>query len=135
MKISLMFTGSDDILRKCRTPRHQVMELVSSAIAANDYGNTLDLLLVNVVIQDTEMLKLGTKLSRKSKDIRVDIPLRWQWTKLAQDSEIKLALLECLLKAVEITKQRLSRKSDNFNADALIANLKALDVLQNKVGR
>jgi hypothetical protein len=79
MKISLMFTGSDDILQKCRSLRREVIDLVSSKIVKTDYGTTLDLLLVNVVIQDTKMLRLGTKLSRKSKDIRVDIPLSWRW--------------------------------------------------------
>jgi hypothetical protein len=126
MKISLMFTGSDDILQKCRPLRREVTDLVSSKIVKTDYGTTLDLLLVNVVIQDTEMLRLGTKLSRKSKDIRVDIPLSWRWVKQSQDSEIKLALLECLVKAVEITRQRLTRKDDDFEADELIADLKTL---------
>jgi hypothetical protein len=126
MKLDLMFTASEDILSRCRQPRREVMELVSAVVDKKHYGTTLDLLLVNVVIQDAGLIKLGTKLSRKSKDIRVDVPLSWKWVKCAQDSEIRLALLECLVKAVEITKQRLTRKDDDFDAEKLIVDLKAV---------
>jgi hypothetical protein len=126
MKISLMFTGADDVLQKCRPLRRQVMDLVSSVVATNDYGTTLELLLVNVVIQDTRMLRLGTRLSRETKDIGVDIPLSRKWAKQARNPEIKRALLESLIKAVEITKLRLTRKDDDFKADELITDLKAI---------
>jgi hypothetical protein len=76
MKISLTFTcSSNNIIEKCRPLRREVLDLVSSATAAKDYGTSLDLLLVNGVFQHIEWLKLGSKLSRKNKDIRVDVPL------------------------------------------------------------
>lgn len=135
MKISLMFTSSGDVSQKCRPLRRQVLDLVSSAVATQDYGTTLDFLLVNVVIQDAGLIKLGTKLSRKSKDIGVDVPLGWKWTKNAQDSEIRLALLECIIKAVQITKQRLTRKDDDFDADKLITDLRTVaDRLVERIG-
>ncbi len=127
MGISLMFTcSSDDILEKCRPLRRQILDLVSSTIAAKDYGTSLDLLLVNVVFQDIEWLKLGSKLSRKSKDIRVDVPLGWAWARAAKDSDLRIALVKCLIQGVEVAKQRMTRKSDDFAADKLIDDLKTV---------
>src|SRR5512137_194903 len=114
MEISLMITYStDDIFQKYRPLRRQVLDLVSSAITAKDYGTSLDLLLVNVVFQDIEWLKLGSKLSRKSKDIRVDVPLGWAWARAAKDSDLRIALVKCLIQGVEVAKRRLTRKSDD----------------------
>ena len=128
MEISLMFTcSSNNIVEKCRLLRREVLDLVSSATAAKDYGASLDLLLVNGVFQHIEWLKLGSKLSRKNKDIRVDVPLGgvgWAWA--AKDSDLRIALVKCLIQGVEVAKQRLTRESDDFAADKLIADLKTV---------
>jgi hypothetical protein len=127
MEISIMFTcPSNNILEKCRPLWRQVTDLVSSTTAAKDYGTSLNLLLANVVIQDIEWLKLRSKLSRKGKDIRVDVPLGLTWVWAAKDSDLRVALVKCLIQAVEGAKRRLARKDDDFAADKLIADLKTV---------
>jgi hypothetical protein len=126
MKLTLMFTGSEDLLRRCRQPRHDVMELVSAAIDVKDYGATLACLRVNVVFQDADMIELGVDLSRQRKDISIDVELSREWVKNASDAEIKAALLDCLVRAVEVAKQRLTRKEDDFDAGKLAAELNGL---------
>ncbi len=123
MKIGLTFTSSGYIFQKCRLSHLQVLDLVSVIVEVKDYGSALDLILVNVMVQDEEFFKPGTKLSRKNKDIRVDVVLSWKQIELAQDWEIRYTLLDCIIKAVEITKQRLTRKDDDFNAEMLLADL------------
>lgn len=126
MRLSLMLTGSDDVLRKCRPIRREVINQVSSAVEMKDYGTTLELLLVNVVVQDAEMLRLGTRLNRKSKDIRVDVPLSWDRMKHAKETEMRAALVDCLISAVEAAGCCLTRKEDDFDAGSLVADLRAV---------
>jgi hypothetical protein len=121
----MMFTGSEYILKKCTHLQQQLLDVLSSEIEMNDYGETINLLLVNVIFQDAGMIKPGTNLSRENNDIRVDVSLSLKWAKEAQDSEIVLALYNCLIEAVKITDRRLTRRDDDFDAQSLIADLKA----------
>ena len=133
LKISLMFTCSSELHSKCRLLRQQVLESVSSAIAGKDYGATIDLILVNIVIQDSDLVELKTKLSRESRDIRVDVPLSPSWIQDAQDQQSKAAILRQLVCAVDIVKLRLTRRDDDFWADELIADLRSIENGKEKV--
>lgn len=126
MELDIMFIGSEDILGRCRQPRREVMELVSAAVGEKHYGATLELLGVNVIFQDAGMIELGTRVSRKRKEIGVDVELSRQWAKNASDAEIRLALLQCLIKAVGMVRERLTRDDDDFDAQALGADLETL---------
>jgi hypothetical protein len=126
MELDLMFIGSEEIVSRCRQPRSEVMELVSAAVGKKHYGTTLELVGVNVVFQDTGMIKLATRIFRKRKEASVDLELSRHWAKNASDAEIKLAFLRCLTKAVEMAGERLTRDDDDFDAQALTADLQTV---------
>lgn len=126
MELDLMFTGAGDIPDRCRQLRHEVMELVSAVIGKKWYGDTLKSIGVNVVLQDTGLIKLGTRVFRRRKEAIVDVELSKQWAKNASDAEIRLALLQCLVEAVSLVGEHLTRKGDDFDTRALIADLQPL---------
>jgi len=134
--LDLVFIGVGDIPDRCRQPRREVMELVSAVVGEKKYGATIEFLGVNVVLQDTGLIKLGTRVFRKRKEAAVDVELSKQWIKNASDSEIKLALLGSLLEAVDLVGKKLTRKGDDFDAQALIADLQILidDVREDVIG-
>lgn len=134
MELDLVFIGTGDIPDRCRQPRREVMELVSAVVGEKKYGATLEFLGVNVVLQDTGLIKLGTRVFRKRKEAAVDVELSKQWVKNASDSEIKLALLYSLVEAVDLVGKKLTRKGDDFDAPALVADLQILiDDMREKV--
>ncbi len=126
MELDLMFTGSEDILSRCCQPRHEVMKFVSPIVGKRDYGTTIKFLGVNIVFQDMGMIELGVRVFRTKKEIDVDVELGREWVKNAKDADIKLALLQCLIKAVGIAKQHLTRKDDDFDTDKLTADLESV---------
>ena len=126
MELTLMFVGSEDILSKCRQPRREILELASEVISKRHYGTMLDYLRVTVVFQDTGMIETRTSMSRKRKEVSVEVELSKEWVRNADDSEIKLALLKCLLRAAEIVGQHIDRANDDFDIQALTADLGGL---------
>lgn len=126
MELYLMLTGTGDIAKRCDRLELEVMELVSAVVSKKEYGATLESLGVNVVLQDTGMIKLATRIFRKRKEASVDLELSRQWAKNASDAEIKLAFLRCLTKAVEMARERLTRDDDDFDAQALTADLQTV---------
>jgi hypothetical protein len=130
MELDLMLVASKDNLSKWRRPRRGVLELVTAAIGEKNYGTTFDFLGVGVVFQDTGLIPLRTRLLRKRKEAEAEVELSNQWAKNASDIEIKLALLQSLIRAVGLVRERL-RDDDDFDAEALVADLEAL---ANQVG-
>ena len=126
MDINLMLVGSKSVAKICHQPRNDVMALVTSAVGSKDYGNSIDSLFVSVVIQDYGMIPLGIRISRKKKQVEVDVELSHAWVKNASVEEIKLALLGCLLKGVKDVGSQLNKKDDDFNKQSLAADLEAL---------
>ncbi|MBI5304892.1 MAG: hypothetical protein HY868_22350 [Chloroflexi bacterium] len=134
MEIDLMFTGSDDILNKCRQSRREIVELVSAVVSKNDYGTTIRFLGVNVIFQDIKLIEPGVRLFRKRKEIDVEVELRMDWVRNANVIDIKLTLLQCLINAAKIAKSRMTRKDDHFESDKLVDDLRAIaSVLEKNV--
>jgi hypothetical protein len=125
MKLDLTFDGSEEILSRWRRPRREVMERLSTVIGKKNYGTTFGFLGVGVIFQDTGMIPLGTRLFRKRKEAEAEVELGRQWAKSASDAEIRLALLQSLINGVGMVKERL-RDDDDFDAEALVADLKTL---------
>lgn len=48
------------------------------------------------------------------------------WTLSAEEKDIKAALLQCMVKAVEEAKSHLTRMGCTFHADELIVDLRAV---------
>lgn len=129
MELYLMLTGTGDIATKCDRLELELMELISATVSKG-YGTTLESIGVNVVLQDAGMIELATRVFRKRKEAAVDVELSRQWAKNASDAEIRIALLECLIKAVGLVREHL-RDDDDFDAQALVADL---ETLANQVG-
>jgi hypothetical protein len=126
VELYLMLTGTGDIVRRCDRLEFEVMELVSTVVGGKRYGTTLESIGINVVLQDAGMIKLGTRVFRKRKEAAVDVELSKQWARNASDSEVKLALLQCLVEAISLVGKELIQKGDDFDTQALIADLQPL---------
>jgi hypothetical protein len=123
VNVYLMLTGSGDIADRCDRLEIQVMEVITALVGEREYGGTLTSIGVNVVLQDTGMIKLATRVFRKRKEAAVDVELSRQWAKNATDAEIRFALLQSVKKAVGLVNERLTEAEDDFHAQALIADL------------
>jgi hypothetical protein len=54
------------------------------------------------------------------------VELSKQWAKSANDAEIRLAILECVVQAIDLVEERLTKKKDDFDGQALVADLQPL---------
>ena len=130
----MILVGSDDIMEMCRQPRNDVMQLVTPVVGRGYYGSTLEFIGIGVIFQDAGLMELGVRPARKTKEIGIDVEVSRKWVRNASAIEIRFALLQCIIKAVRIAKQRLTRKTDDFDADKLVADLEAIaDKLNGKI--
>ena len=126
MELHMMFVGSEDMLNRCRQPRSELMTSVSSIVGQKSYGPVLEFIGVNVVFQDTGIMELKRRLSRKRKEFCIDVELSRQWVEAASGVEIKLALLGCLIEAIRAAGQCLKDEQHSFASEDVIADLQTL---------
>jgi hypothetical protein len=128
MKFDMMLFGSGNFLDLFRKPRNDLHKLIqSSSIGNNDYGSSLRMIYVTIVFQDGDFWPLKTMVSRKHKKFGTDVSLSEKWAlQDHSDKERMVALLDCLINACTIAGEKMTRKGDDFNANALIMDLHEL---------
>lgn len=118
MIFSLMFTASVSVISRCRPLRKEVMEMVSHAMGEKTFGKSINLILVDVVIQDGKQYDVNVRFSKK-RDVTITVPLGRKWVLEATDNEIKEALVDCMIIAVNAMAGNLKRGSDFLSAELL----------------